>query len=1134
VIQINYFTKLLVAIILFIAIQFDLSGQINFPNQSTYSYLKGSEASGLAGNWMDPGFNDASWATGNAPFRYGDGTGGTEIADMENNYSTLYLRSSFNAVSVVNINEITFTVDYDDGFVIWINGEIVLSMYAPTVLSYDAFATELHESGTPETFVVNAYDVDLVEGVNTIAVQGFNENLASTDFYFDMTIQATPDVPRLIDTIGIGFNHNSGFYSSPFNLTITSPDPQADIIYTLDGSNPENSVTSYTVSSPATVFIDPASTTGRGTTPGVVLRASLTKNGYKPSYPAGRTFIYISNVLNQTYPGGDWPNSNINGQIIDYDMASDVLNDSRYSNLVDDALLDIPTISVITDNKNLFDPSTGIYVNADGHGEEWERECTVELIYPDGSEGFNVNAGLRIRGGWSRHPDFPKHAFRLFFRSEYGDPKLEYPLFDDEGVSEFDKIDLRTSQNYAWSVGDSRNTMVREVFSRDLQRDMGQPYTRSRYYHLYLNGMYWGLFQTQERSEARYASDYLGDSKEDYDVVKVNTEDWSYRIEATDGVLTTWQNIYTLVKQGFEDNSRYFFLEGKNENGVPVSGRQILVDIDNLIDYMLTIFYTGNFDAPTSSFGQNNGPNNFYAIFNRSDKKEGFVFFNHDAEHALFVNVAWPGVGINEDRVNIGTRTDEYQMQVSSFSGFHPQWLHFKLCDNEEYRLRFADRAAMYLTGNGAMTPTISLNRFNSRVMEIQTAIIAESARWGDAKTGSSYTKDDHWLPEINRVRTGFFPVRTDIVINQLKEADLFTNLFAPKIYVSGNPVYEKDYPIASNIEATIDNPNSGGTIYYTLDGNDPRIVGGEVSSSAIDGGNEVALQIGASTIIKARILNSGHWSAICHINFFSDADDFSYLKVTELHYHPTDLIFDYDTLSGKDFEFIEFKNTGETSLNLSGFVLDSAVHYEFPQNTILPPQGFYVIASKPSLFYYRYGKVTNENFSGNFSNSGEEVLLNDSEGNEIIHFIYDDHNPWPEEPDGDGPSMVSIEINPTGNPASPYYWRASYRNGSPFKDDDFYLGIEDPEPEKAMIDHILVYPNPTQGELTVIRSSYELSGKMRVKMYSLQGVLLEDITSSEDEMDLDLRELNLESGMYILQVQFRNEMITKRIVYHP
>jgi hypothetical protein len=229
-------------------------------------------------------------------------------------------------------------------------------------------------------------------------------------------------------------------------------------------------------------------------------------------------------------------------------MDGKVVNDPIYSNQITTSLMGIPSISIITDLKNLFDPASGIYVNAAGHGLEWERECSTELIFPDGNVGFNVNAGLRIRGGWSRNNDFPKHAFRLFFREKYGNDKLRYPLFGEEGVNEFDKIDLRADQNYAWSNGMENNSMVREVFSRDSQRDMGQPYTRSRYYHLYLNGMYWGLFQSQERSEARYAESYFGGDEEEYDVVKVNTET-GYTVEATDGNLDSWQKLYQMCQK---------------------------------------------------------------------------------------------------------------------------------------------------------------------------------------------------------------------------------------------------------------------------------------------------------------------------------------------------------------------------------------------------------------------------------------------------------------------------------------------------------------------------------------------------------------------------------------------------------
>src|SRR5207249_5592806 len=60
-----------------------------------------------------------------------------------------------------------------------------------------------------------------------------------------------------------------------------------------------------------------------------------------------------------------------------------------------------------------------IYANPGGDTIAWERPASIELIYPDGTKGFQVDAGIRIRGGFSRSTDNPKHAFRFFFRQEY-------------------------------------------------------------------------------------------------------------------------------------------------------------------------------------------------------------------------------------------------------------------------------------------------------------------------------------------------------------------------------------------------------------------------------------------------------------------------------------------------------------------------------------------------------------------------------------------------------------------------------------------------------------------------------------------------------------------------------------------
>ena len=123
-------------------------------------------------------------------------------------------------------------------------------------------------------------------------------------------------------------------------------------------------------------------------------------------------------------------------------------------------------------------------------------------------------------------------------------------MFEEEGANKFDKIDLRTAQNYSWNKeGSDKNTFLREVFCRDAQGDMGHLYTKSRYYHLYINGMYWGLFMTAERPEAAFSETYLMGDKDDYDVVKAEKETYNGGLTtiATDGNMDLWTELWDIT-----------------------------------------------------------------------------------------------------------------------------------------------------------------------------------------------------------------------------------------------------------------------------------------------------------------------------------------------------------------------------------------------------------------------------------------------------------------------------------------------------------------------------------------------------------------------------------------------------------
>ena len=215
------------------------------------------------------------------------------------------------------------------------------------------------------------------------------------------------------------FSHQHGIYSEPFTLTISSDIREAKIRYTLDGSNPLTSQSAFVQDSSVSITIDPTITTNRDKAPGYIVTACATFSDTLVSKIITQTYLFVNKIIelspDNQVPGPGWlvPGSNV--QQISYGLDPQVYNDARYQPQMITAFTSIPTLSLVTDLKNLFNPDSGIYVNAFYHGDEWERSASLELIIPDGGKGFQINCGVRIRGGWSRHPEDPIHAFRILF-----------------------------------------------------------------------------------------------------------------------------------------------------------------------------------------------------------------------------------------------------------------------------------------------------------------------------------------------------------------------------------------------------------------------------------------------------------------------------------------------------------------------------------------------------------------------------------------------------------------------------------------------------------------------------------------------------------------------------------------------
>ena len=615
------------------------------------------------------------------------------------------------------------------------------------------------------------------------------------------TINNTSQVPGVVkDT---NFSIDRGFYSSPFSLEITSATQGATIRYTTDGSEP---TTSY-----GTVYTGPISITTTST-----IRAIAYFSNWLSTNVDSHTYIFVDDVLQQPAnpPGwpADWSNSGDPSTIhpADYEMDPRVVNDvlGLAEHTIQEALLDIPTVSITMNPSDFLnsdaETATGIYSNP---RNRWERVCSMEYILPDGTPGFQEDCKIEVHGNASRRPArMHKHSLRLTFSSTVGKPKLEYPLFPQSDVETFNKLVLRACFTDSWALvswSSSRyrpndSMYMRDVWMKDSMRAMGNDSGNGDFVHLYVNGLYWGLHDLTERYEDDWYADHIGGE----------TEDWEVNADIlTPGPL--WNSMLSTLNGDIVDNAVYE--QAKN-----------VIDIDNYIDYTFLHFYADAEDWPTK---------NGYAGVNAISGDGRWRFQVWDQEISLD-KFSWNRYGSN--------------------SGSMRPFQRLRL--NDEFRIRFADRVAKHIYNNGALTEQNASQRFLGICAEIDKAIMAESARWGDVQANTPYgstassstnpfsdhyppllnspiyfTREQHWLVERDNVVNNHIPVilsESDSrgIIPELRGQNLYPSI-DPPVFAQHGGVVANGYELP--VTATT------GSIYYTLDGSDPREVGGGINPSA-------------------------------------------------------------------------------------------------------------------------------------------------------------------------------------------------------------------------------------------------------------------------------------------------------------
>ncbi len=173
--------------------------------EDNWRYFKGTqEPSAQTGAWRQLAFDDSSWPQGTAPVGYDSNLSmGTPLNDMRHNYSTIYLRKEFDVTNPSQFQSLRFAILRDDGFKLWINGQLALEENVPAEenLPYNTVLESYGLSYIPDETVYKAFEISnpsqyLVAGTNVIAIQVINVNLgSSSDCYADLEMTAISSTP---------------------------------------------------------------------------------------------------------------------------------------------------------------------------------------------------------------------------------------------------------------------------------------------------------------------------------------------------------------------------------------------------------------------------------------------------------------------------------------------------------------------------------------------------------------------------------------------------------------------------------------------------------------------------------------------------------------------------------------------------------------------------------------------------------------------------------------------------------------------------------------------------------------------------------------------------------------------------
>jgi len=1052
-----------------------------------WRYQPGS--AGVSRTWYLAAFKDAAWPEGPSGFGFGDGADSTAVTPAP----SLFGRIKFTLSGADRITCAFLHIDYEDGFVAYINGREVArkNMGNPGDRpAWDRRATASCEARMrlgkqPEGFEIGNISRLFREGENVLAVQVHTAASGGDDL-------------TMIPFLTVGRSASSGSFQVAEGLQLFVPPFDANFKIkageTLVFFDPAGAVLDSVripelpVSVSTGRFPDgsgawrwmPFPTPGTGNRPDSVAGMaeapvfSLAGGSY-----SGLQFVTVSpasegDTVRVTADGSDPTGASpASGDPIPI-RSTCVLRARSFragylpSPIATQTYLiredrELAVVSLATDPFNLWDEDTGIYVMGPNPGTEnpyfganfwkdWERPVHVEFFETDGSRAFSLDAGIKIYGAWSRA--FDQKSVAIYLRNEYDSGETGHRIFPSRSIRQFETFLLRNSGN------DWQYTMFRDGLMQTLVENTAIDVLAYRPAAVFLNGEYWGLMNLREKPDRHYLASHHGVDPDNLDLLSYEGGSEAVALEGSADAYRAF--IAALGKMDMPKKDSYAYVHDR-------------IDLDNFMDYMIAQIYFDNTDWP--------GNNIKYWKARTPGSKWRWILFDTDFGFALY------------DGNAASHNTLAFALDPSGPSWPNPPYSTFllrKLLENPVFRGRFIVRAADH------MNATFEKGRVLAVIDSLALAIAYEIPMHHDRWPRSA----GNWEAAVDVLRN--FAARR-VPLMRLHFLSQFK--LAGTVQISLN---------VSDMAAGSIQINSLKIRSFPWTGTYFRNLPVEVTAVPrpgfrFAGWSEAGLP---DSVTAAWVPDR---SLYLTARFEPSDGDRPEVVINEINYHSADV---FDT-----GDWVELVNSSDASVDISGWSLRKGLgnaRFIFPGGSVLAARRYALLSRDTVAFRLLNpdvpGRVNGISF--NLENSGDTLVLADRSGAVIDSLAFSDDGPWPAEADGVGYTL-SLG-SPGSDNTDPASWSASrFAGGTPGRPNSSVVPVADrrsrtPE-EFRLYDN---FPNPFNASTTV-RWDVAVRSHVTVAVHDIRGRCVRILADGDSEPgEYSFRwDAEVTSGVYVLRM---------------